>query len=136
MGISTEFKPMFEALQKCLDLRDKYIRLSLQRLGDDPRHHDGVFTGFEGDVGDVSGLKLHAYSSSAFGSPSEKKFSPWKIYPSPPPPHWHYKKAPQSFFHEEEEFEFSKCDIPGEDSWTFKIDEKGVFQVYAQSSGM
>lgn len=134
-GTSAEFKSMFEALQKCLDLRDKYIRLSQQRLGDDPRHHDGMFAGFKGDAGDVSGIKLHV-SSCELVPPSGDTHSSWKIYPSPPPPHWHYKKPSTDFFPEDEEFDFSKCDIPGEGSWTFKIDEKGVYQVYDSSAGM
>ncbi|GJJ15752.1 hypothetical protein Clacol_010030 [Clathrus columnatus] len=133
MGISTEFKSMFESLQNCLNLRDKYIRISQQRLGDNPKDHDGVFAGFRGDNGDVSGIKLNA-SSPILVPQSEEKLEPWKIYPHPPPPHWHYKRPSTGFFHEEEEFEFSKCHIPGPDSRAFRIDEKGVYQVYHDSS--
>ena len=65
----------------------------------------------------------------------ETKFKPWKIYPSPPPPHWHWTDKPQAQLdptgNEGDGFEFSKCDIPGADSWVYKIDNKGVFQIYA-----
>lgn len=46
---------------RCLDLRDKYIALSYQRLGDNPRDHDGQFSGFSPPAAaDVYGLKADA----------------------------------------------------------------------------
>ena len=123
-GLSSELKTLYESLQHCLDLRDKYIRVSQQRLGDNPRDHDGVFFGFNDNAGDVSGIKPDA-SHESICDASDGTFSPWKIYPRPPPPHWHYNDRGR-----EAEFDFTKCLVPGADSWDFRIDERGVFQVY------
>lgn len=113
------------------------MRLSRQRLGDNPKDHDGVFNGLPEGSQDVVGLKPDATNYSL--EPKEKKsFEPWTIYPKPPPPHWHWKDQhtvttdPSS--HVEEDFQFSKCDIPREDAFSFELDDKGVYQVYAEKS--
>lgn len=131
-GLSNELRTLYESLQKCMNLRDKYITLSQQRLGDNPRDHDGVFFGFKDDAGDVSGIKPNA-SHASICTASEAKFQSWKIYPRPPPPHWHYKdrRLSATAGDSDEQFDFSKCKIPDSHEWDFKLDEKGVFQVYA-----
>jgi len=90
MNISASFA-------RCLALRDKYLALSNQRLGDNPRDHDGQFKGFTpASVADVAGIKPDANpetceTSSPSPSASRETLPPWKIYPPPPPPHWHWK---------------------------------------------
>ena len=129
--------PILEAFQKCLELRDKYMTRSGQNLGFNPKDHDGVFMGLEPGTAGVAGVKPDADWASAprTGSP----FEPWKIYPRPPPPHWHWKGKEtvvpsQSGTNDlpEEEFDFAQCEIPGPDEqqWTFGLDKRGVFQVY------
>ena len=115
-----------------MDLRDKYITASLQRLGDNPRDHDGVFFGFKDNAGDVSGIKPDASAASTCTT-SEDSLPVWRIYPRPPPPHWHYKDLRHSSAtgDSDEEFDFTKCPIPEIHPWEFKLDEKGVFQVYS-----
>ncbi|TFY66445.1 hypothetical protein EVG20_g4651 [Dentipellis fragilis] len=54
--VSFEFGHLFAVFRRCLELRDKYIALSLQRLGDNPRDHDGVFHGLPAGTTDVSGV--------------------------------------------------------------------------------
>jgi AMP deaminase len=107
------------------------MAVSLQRLGDDPRHHDGVVTG-------------PTSTSTAPGDPESNKsgFKPWNIYPPPPPPHWKFKasntRTPEiSHTHEDGDvpFEFSSCEIPGKGAWEWEMDEKGVFQVYEDLAG-
>ncbi|CAG8441409.1 8355_t:CDS:10 [Ambispora leptoticha] len=92
---------------KCLELRDKYMMLSLQRLGDNPKDQPG-----------------------------------WKIYPEPPPPTW--KKPPQNpkealsstnnskkgNLQVGDDFNFGKCEIPGNHEFLFELDSSGVYQVY------
>jgi AMP deaminase len=123
-----------ESLQECLELRDKYISASLQRLGDNPRDHDGAFHGFANPShGDVIGARPGAPLDQI--EATESKWAPWRIYPRPPPPNWHWTDrtrldiAPSE---KEEEFEFSQVPIPGPDErgWTFKVDRRGVIQVY------
>lgn len=115
-----------------MNLRDKYIRVSQQRLGDNPRDHDGVFFGLKDNAGDVSGIIPDA-SAASISSASEDKFPAWKIYPRPPPPHWSYKDQRHSTGagDHEEQFDFSMCQIPEAHSWNYRLDDKGVFQVYS-----
>lgn len=134
IGLSNELGALYESLQKCMDLRDKYIRVSQQRLGDNPRDHDGVFRGFKDNAGDVSGIKPDA-SPASVCTAADDKFSSWKIYPPPPPPHWHYKDQRHSsgIGDHEKPFDFSKCQIPESHSWEYRLDEKGVFQIYSDA---
>ncbi|KAH8114498.1 AMP deaminase [Phellopilus nigrolimitatus] len=132
--MTNELRRLYQSLQKCLDLRDKYMRYSRQRLGDNPRDHDGTFTGLDESFQDVVGVRPDlAYAPE---SKHQDQFKPWRIFPRPPPPHWHWKdKKPatsHSFVaeHVEEEFDFAKCDIPGEDTYGFELDDRGVYQVY------
>lgn len=137
--MTDELRHLYGSLQRCLELRDKYMRLSRQRLGDNPRDHDGVFTGLDEDLQGVAGVK--PYSDYAKRNKPKRSFQPWKIYPKPPPPHWHWKDtnlAPNSSkaVRTAEEFDFAQCEIPGEDSRVFSLDEKGVYQVYNGTDGM
>src|ERR1700761_588871 len=110
--MSHESQEIYLALQKCLELRDKYMAISLQRLGDNPKDYDGVYQA------------------------TNTEFKPWRIYPKPPPPRWHWydkqKAQPgKPPGEEEEEFDFGTCEIPGkEEGFTFKLDKTGVYQVY------
>ncbi|KZS92191.1 AMP deaminase [Sistotremastrum niveocremeum HHB9708] len=113
---------MYSALNKCLELRDKYISISLQNIGDNPRDYDGASK-------HPDPKKTH-----------DANLKPWKIYPKPPPPHWHWTDKSKVISGEpahesEEEFDFAKCDIPRSDEWTFEVDERGVYQVYDTAKG-
>ncbi|KAI0917417.1 hypothetical protein AcW1_007385 [Taiwanofungus camphoratus] len=134
--IPSEFIPIFESLQKCLELRDKYMLRSGQRLGFNPKDHDGVFTGLDDEIATVSGLRPDVDCSSP--PPPKSPFQRWKIYPKPPPPHWHWKgkgtfvpSNTDSGDQSDEDFVFENCEIPGPDTRHFALDEKGVYQVYA-----
>jgi AMP deaminase len=144
-----ELKGLLSSFAQCLRLRDKYMAISLQRLGDNPRDHDGVFKGFAHDIGGVSGVRPDAYAAlrEASGDKShpelreeETKFQPWKIYPPPPPPHWHWTDQPtintsvDGALGYGDEFDFKTCEIPGADTCVYKIDSKGVFQVYGSDT--
>ena len=132
--------PILEALEECLSLRDKYMSLSGQKLGFNPRDHDGVFGGLDDDIAGVCGV--HPDADYAARPPAKSSFQKWRIYPRPPPPHWHWKGkgtvVPSNEGHvtvEESEFNFSKCEVTGADKSDFAIDEKGVFQVYNGTEG-
>lgn len=146
--MSAELQSILASFQKCLDLRDKYMRCSLQRLGDNPRDQDGSLNrsvlGKGRDIYDVATLRADAPRSSwtddlnadtepptlpsaapAGSLPnSAVGETPWKIYPPPPPPHWrpglgdHKPDEPRKNVSGDEEFDFASCDIPG-------VDEKG-----------
>ncbi|PIL22423.1 hypothetical protein GSI_15111 [Ganoderma sinense ZZ0214-1] len=130
--------PILEALEECLSLRDKYMSVSGQKLGFNPRDHDGKFGGLDDDIVGVCGV--HPDVDFASRAPPKSPFRKWRIYPRPPPPHWHWKGkgtvVPINAGYEateDEEFDFSKCEIPGADKSDFAIDEKGVFQVYSST---
>ncbi|KAI0269947.1 AMP deaminase [Gloeopeniophorella convolvens] len=131
--LTPEFKHLFELFRKCLELRDKYIAVSNQRLGDNPRDHDDAFHGLPEGAADARGVRPECVSSY---QPGEEQFKPWRIYPRPPPPHWHWTAGQElvSTGGEKvlghEKFDYSKCEIPEEHEWEFEIDDKGVFQVY------
>ena len=132
--------PILEALEECLSLRDKYMSRSGQKLGFNPRDHDGVFSSLDEDVAGVCGVQPDADYTAR--PPTKSPFRKWRIYPRPPPPHWHWKGkgtvVPSNEGYEtmeEEEFEFNKCEIPGAGELDFAIDEKGVFQVYSSTKG-
>jgi AMP deaminase len=137
-----EYLQIFQAFEKCLSLRDKYMQVSLQRLGDNPRDHDGCFQGLDPKIADVSGVRPDADISAYTSADSEDKLprsphKPWRIYPKPPPPHWHWIADTEPVHGSDEaevgkeEFVFGKCEIPGgHDGWSFGLDEMGVYQVY------
>ena len=111
-----ETKAIYESLHNCINLRDNYMATSLQRLGDNPKDFDGQPLPPDIPESDTS------------------MFTRWKIYPKPPPPRWHWKPKPHNLTPEEledlEEFEFSKCSIPGPSTLHFELDEQGVYQVF------
>jgi AMP deaminase len=114
---------------------------SLQRLGDDPRDHDGLFTSLPPVNSNSRPFSPH--TSPEVTTTGNSKLEPWKIYPPPPSPHWKFKapnaRAPEaSHPHEDGDvpFEFSKCEIPTAGPWEWEMDERGVFQVYENATGM
>ncbi|EEB97082.1 hypothetical protein MPER_03671, partial [Moniliophthora perniciosa FA553] len=126
-----ELLHLFQSLRKCLELRNKYMAKSRQKLGDNPKDYDGHFSGLDQERADVNGVRADADFSK--NSPPPQPNQPWKIYPKPPPPHWHWTNTQEvvsAHIHTPDEFNFEDCEIPGEDSLEFGIDEKGVYQVY------
>ncbi|KAI0042212.1 AMP deaminase [Auriscalpium vulgare] len=136
--LTPEFGHLFEVFRKCLLLRDKYMAVSHQRLGDNPKDHDGTFHGFASGVADTMGVRCQvAVTDDSFSAPEKDTFAPWQLYPPPPPPHWHWSPSQEAVPHANtsptsgsDGFDFAACEIPGAHAWGFKIDDKGVFQVY------
>lgn len=129
--MASEFASIFESLRKCLQLREKYMLVSGQQLGFNPKDHDETFLGLPDEVSDVAGVRPDVDVGS-INAPPSRSFTPWRIYPKPPPPHWHWKdlNLVQHDPSDDEEFIFENCKIPGPDNSDFEIDERGVFQVY------
>ncbi|KAK4687094.1 AMP deaminase, partial [Tremellales sp. Uapishka_1] len=162
-GIGSELEQLYASFAKCLALRDKYLALSNQRLGDNPRDHDGQFKGFyPASSADVAGLKPDIDSSGCEDfshAPADDipSLEPWKIYPPPPPPHWHWKSSDGGGSIEPEagessgvpdrnksaggnsrdEFRKEDFEIPGDlDNCEFGLNEEGVYEVYARSAAV
>lgn len=138
-AINTEYASLLQSLQRCLDLRDKYILKSRQRLSDDPRHYDGTFSGLDDERSDVSGVRPDA--NLAENQPPAHSFKSWKIFPQPPPPHWHWTDDEKIVSSDGKtraskvEFLFEECEIPGPHPWIYELDDKGVYQVYDGAEG-
>ncbi|WWD17887.1 AMP deaminase [Kwoniella shandongensis] len=159
-GIGSELEELYASFARCLDLRDKYMELSNQRLGDNPRDHDGQFHGFTPrSYGDVMGLKPQV-DQDVCEDPAQNEpdsLPSWKIYPPPPGPHWHWKPttggphpepAPADAAEQQgatssynttrdsDVFKIEDCEIPGADdpSRTFEMNDEGVFTVYSTAS--
>lgn len=150
-----ELRDLLSSFNKCLQLRDKYMACSLQRLGDNPRDYDGAFKGFAEDIGGVSGVRPDAYATLRKNTgtsgqhpslqPAPQQFAKWDIYPRPPPPHWHWTAKPHpeqggpiddqpQLVSEEGDgdgFDFGHFEIPGAHEWHYHLDSKGVFQIYS-----
>ncbi|WVQ97309.1 AMP deaminase [Kwoniella sp. CBS 9459] len=158
-GIGSELEELYASFARCLDLRDKYLELSNQRLGDNPKDHDGSFHGFVPRAsGDVFSLKPEVEQETC-ERPLDASAQPddlptWKIYPPPPPPHWHWKpshggphpeptssdgttKTESITARDSQIFEKEDCVIPGQDEHqrSFALNDEGVFTVYAVESG-
>ena len=102
-----ECAPLFASLQKCLQMRDKYMNESLQaNLYDNPKNWDAEYCAewaAEHNV-DVAAPAMQVAPNSVridgcamdtvHGRPK-----PWRIYPPPPRPHWEqFSLAPTSKF--------------------------------------
>ncbi|ORX92910.1 AMP deaminase [Basidiobolus meristosporus CBS 931.73] len=94
-GYKAELRQIYSSLQKCMDLRDKYMALSLQRPTDDP-----------------------------------KNTPDWRIYPPPPPPGSKSGEFPVGY-----DFDMSHIELPDRHSFTFGINDQGVYQVYRTTEG-
>lgn len=126
-ALSLELSAIYTNIQQVLDLRHKYLRVSLQGHGDNPKD-----------------------------DPS------WSIYPPPPPPVWVDPNRPVEFQSDEttgadagpgnekqnaekrrkpgenigEDFVFEDCEIPGADEMVFRLDDKGVYQVFENKKAL
>ncbi|KAG2009706.1 AMP deaminase [Coprinopsis cinerea AmutBmut pab1-1] len=134
--LNTEQVLLLQSFQKCLELRDKYMLKSRQRLGDDPRDHDGHFQGIPDEDADPCGVRPDAqFGLDKSSTSSTASTNKWKIYPPPPSPHWHWKQdqvvSGGGKHIPGDSFKFEDCEIPGPiEGWSFKLDHKGVYQVY------
>jgi AMP deaminase len=140
--ITAEITRILASVSRCLDLRSKYLVSSLQRLGDNPRDHDGVFHGLPPSSAGVASVLPDADPTTFSQLPTHSAFEPWKVYPRPPEPHWQERASGDKVLKghraapERETFEYKECEIPGKHEWAFKIDDRGVFQVYGSEQGM
>ncbi|KAG1056842.1 hypothetical protein G6F43_001293 [Rhizopus delemar] len=107
--ITAELRELYGALQKCLDMRQKYMDQSFQRLSDDPRNHDDW---------------------EIYPAP------PPKSWPLPSPEELERRKAKEKAREADpvaavgSDFEFSHCRIPEAHEYNFDMGPDGFFVVY------
>jgi len=134
-------RALYSSFQRCLDLRDKYMTLSRQRLEDNPVNYDGSF--------DPASSPSYASTSSLLPVNLPPGFNHWKIYPPPPEPHWKeldpHGDAPVETTDEIAEreaerrkFVWGVCEIPKQEPVErrkrFALDSNGVYQVYSDGA--
>ncbi|RCH79533.1 AMP deaminase, partial [Rhizopus stolonifer] len=108
-AITAELRELYGALQKCLDLREKYIEFSSQRLMDDPRNQDDW---------------------EIYPAP------PPRSWPLPPPEELERRKAKEKAREADpvaavgSDFDFAQCKIPGPHVYQYGIGADGYYQVY------
>lgn len=137
--VTAELQALYSSFQRCIDLREKYMKLSRQRLEDNPANYDGQYSGTPRCA---SNLPLP--SDDVAPLRASPQFSPWEIYPPPPSPHWKerdpYSEATETTQEIEEreakrrEFSWEKVRIPGKEvegkRKKYELDGNGVYQVY------
>ncbi|KAG1152657.1 hypothetical protein G6F37_000886 [Rhizopus arrhizus] len=107
--ITAELRELYGTLQKCLDLRERYIDQSSQRLNDDPRNHPDW---------------------EIYPPP------PPKSWPLPPLEELERRKAKEKAREADpvaavgSEFDFNYCKIPEAHEYNFEMGPDGFFVVY------
>lgn len=119
-SVTTELSAIYTNVQKVLDLRHKYIRLSLQRGGDNPKDDSAwrIYPPHPEPVWNDSSKERRNASSSMQNSGI--------IEPTEPP------KPPRKMgTNIGEDFHLKEVlPVPGSSEMSFRLDEGGVFQVY------
>ena len=153
-AVSAELQELYTSFQTCIELRDKYIALSCQRLEDNPNNYDGEFAPATGSTSTSAsrpaspakaknvplptvgndGLPSLEDINQSNGRNASGRREPWTIYPPPPKPHWDPKDPfdahRSSAVQQQAEFRFEDCKIPEEHPFSFGLDDQGVYQVY------
>lgn len=102
--ITAEMKKLYKDLQKCLELREKYMDISLQgKWQDNPKNWDAEYCHTwakekgksKPETTDKSKIKVDGSALSE----DQTTPKPWRVYPAPPRPHWErFDPAPASSF--------------------------------------
>ncbi|KAL1657005.1 AMP deaminase [Didymella pomorum] len=123
-SVTAELSAIYTNVQKVLDLRHKYIRLSLQHDFDNPRDDPGwkIYPPHPEPVwNDTSKERRNASSSMQNSTVLEPAEAP------PKPPRKMGTNIGEDFFMED------LLPLPGPSEMTFRMDSGGVFQVYENS---
>ncbi|KAF8537269.1 hypothetical protein BDD12DRAFT_847609 [Trichophaea hybrida] len=135
-SISSELSVIYTNIQKVLDLRHKYLRVSLQGHADNPKDNPSwqIYPPppppvWVEDPPRSSGSQrvLNTNGSSA----AEQSF--WAGSGSEEPHMEHRRKPGENIG---EDFIFDEVPIPCADEKVFKLDNKGVYQVYENQQGL
>ena len=129
--ITSELSAIYTNVQKILDLRHKYIRLSLQEPGDNPKDDPGwnIYPPPPEPVWDEENNRPYASQSESNSLSSSRVLSSDQV--SSPSRSKRPRKPGQDIG---EDFDMNDLlPLPGESEMTFKLDDKSVFQVYENS---
>ncbi|KAK6534447.1 AMP deaminase [Arthrobotrys megalospora] len=129
-GITAELQTIYTNVQKILDLRHKYIRLSLQGPTDNPKDDAAwkIYPPPPPPVWVPEGSQTlpprddPMYGTASIEGSAELNRSSGKA-----------RKPGQNIG---SDFDFAECEIPPEDEMEFRLDDTGVFQVYENRKAM
>lgn len=125
-NVTTELHAIYSNIQKILDLRHKYIRLSMQGPADNPRDDPGwgIYPPPPNPVWHGNKERKNADGDE---TTHEKTPSTSQTLPKKP-----QRKMGQDIG---EDFDYDECfPLPEASEMTFKLDEGGVYQVYETST--
>ncbi len=120
-SVTSELNAIYTNIQQVLDIRHKYIRLSLQAPFDDPR--------------DDSDWSIYPpMPEPTWHDNKERKNGTHQPYEEPPTP---TKKSRKMGHHIGEDFDINDClPVPVEAEMIFQLDDGGIFQVYENSKSL
>ena len=140
-SISSELSIIYTNIQKVLDLRHKYIRLSLQGASDNPKDEPGweIYPPPPEPVWDDDKERpiqnangSGSLSSSQVMSASQDGLQPSSIQQPPTSPMRKKRKAGHDIG---ADFDLHEClPTPEPAEMTYRLDEQGVYQVYENST--
>jgi len=121
-SVMSELNAIYTNIQKILDIRHKYMRLSLQGPDDDPRNDPGweIYPPMPEPV-------WHGNKERQYGTADDEEHEDDDLQiPAKRP-----RKMGQDIG---EDFNIEDClPVPGEAEMMYQLDEKGIFQVYENS---
>jgi AMP deaminase len=137
-GVTTELQTIYRNIQNVMDIRHKYMRLSLQGPEDNPRDEPGwnIYPPMPEPVWSQDGRRSGALAQNS----TDKESTDSKgITPKAQSKNGEPRKFRKMGHDIGEDFELEDClPVPGEEEMTYKLDPTGVYQVYetAESSDL
>jgi AMP deaminase len=136
-SVTAELSAIYTNIQKISDMRHKYIRLSLQKSGDNPKDDAGwnIYPPHPEPVWDEGRDQPSSLNSSRILS-SDQDLQRGPLRPHTSSSNGEGLKNPRKLGQDiGEDFDMSDLlPLPGEAEMTFRIDENGVYQVYETSN--
>ncbi|KAM0712027.1 hypothetical protein Q7P37_011121 [Cladosporium fusiforme] len=135
-NVTSELQTIYSNIQKVMDVRHKYIRLSLQGPEDNPRDEPGwgIYPPMPEPVWSQDGQRS---GPSAQNSTDKASTDSKGITPKPHSrdgngrPDGQPRRFRKMGHDIGEDFELEEClPVPGEEEMTYKLDATGVYQVY------
>lgn len=129
-SVTSELQTIYSNIQKVMDIRHKYIRLSLQGPEDNPRDEPGwnIYPPMPEPVWSQDGRRS---GLSAENSTDKSSTDSAGITPKPSSKDGQPRKFRKMGHDIGEDFELEDClPVPGEEEMTYKLDTTGVYQVY------
>ncbi|RPA98044.1 AMP deaminase [Choiromyces venosus 120613-1] len=131
-ALSAELSTIYTNVQKILDIRHKYLRVSLQGHADNPKDDPSwkIYPPPPPPVWVEDGT-THPPTPKGNGGGAEEIGKSKKEENAAAP-----KEARKPGQNIGEDFIFEECEIPGEDEMEFRKDEHGVYQVYENKKAL